>query len=217
MAHHLYTLLCLLFESLAARRDAQIRFLKEENRILRSRISSQRVILAPEERGRLLAIGRELGHHVKRLVGVVQYRTYQRWVKEQEAGRKPGRVGRPRTIGRSVRKLIIRLAKENPAWGFFRIVAELMKLRVKVGKTSVRRILREEGLYPDPSPGRPYRADEQPWDQFLKLHVNTLVACDFFCKTIWTPLGKYQAYLMVFITTAQPKLKPSAGFGRRVG
>ena len=78
MTHQFYTLLCLLMESFAIRRDAQIRFLKEENRILRSRIPSQRLILSPEERGRLLAIGRELGHHVKGLVSIVQYRTYQR-------------------------------------------------------------------------------------------------------------------------------------------
>lgn len=82
MTHQLYTLLCLLFESLAARRDAQIRFLKEENRILRSRITSQRLILSPEERGRLLRIGHELKHQVKGLFSVVQFRTYQRWVKE---------------------------------------------------------------------------------------------------------------------------------------
>ena len=78
MSHRLHTLLYLLFESFSARRDAQIRFLKEENRILRSRIKRQRLILSPEERSRLLSIGRELNHHVKDLVSVVQFRTYQR-------------------------------------------------------------------------------------------------------------------------------------------
>lgn len=40
----------------------------------------------------------------------------------------------------------------------------------------------------------------------MKLHVNTLVACDFFCKTIWTPFGKQQAYLMMFLHVAIRKV-----------
>ena len=85
------------------------------------------------------------------MVSIVQYRTYQRWVKEQESGIKPGRVGRPRKISDEVRQAIIRMAKENPAWGYLRIVGELLKLRCQVGKASVRRILREEGIYPKPT------------------------------------------------------------------
>jgi len=182
MNHCLCTLLYLLFESYTSRRDAQIRFLKEENRILRSRISSQRLILSPEERSRLLSIGRELNHHVKDLISVVQFRTYQRWVKHQLEGRKAGRVGRPRTISQDLREAIIRFAKENVGWGYLRIVGELLKLHRKVGKTSIRRILREEGIYPEL--GKPYSKEGvSPWEHFLKLHINTLVACDFFCKT----------------------------------
>ena len=150
MSQRFYTLVYLLLESFAVRRDAQIQFLKEENQILRSRISGQRLILDPEERTRLLTLGAELKHQVKGLVSIVQFRTYQRWVKEQELGIKPGRVGRPRKISDEVRKAIIRMAKENPAWGYLRIVGELLKFRCLVGKTSVRRILREEGIYPKP-------------------------------------------------------------------
>ncbi len=113
MNHRLYALLYLLIDSFSARRDAQIRFLKEENSILRSRIKKQRLILSPEERSRLLTIGRELNHHVKALISVVQFRTYQRWVKQQREGHKVGRVGRPRTIGRDIREAIVRFAKEN--------------------------------------------------------------------------------------------------------
>lgn len=52
----------------------------------------------------------------------------------------------------------IRLVKENPRWGYLRIVGELFKLRIKLGKISVRRILLEEGLYPHPTSGdRTYR------------------------------------------------------------
>ena len=159
MSQWIYTLVYLLLESFSCRRDAQVRFLKEENQILRSRIPSQRLILDPEERTRLLALGAELKHQVKGVVSIVQYHTYQRWVKEQEVGIKPGRVGRPRKISDEVRQAIIRIAKENSAWGYLRIVGELLKLRCPVGKTSVRRILREEGLYPKPRPDRTDRAD----------------------------------------------------------
>lgn len=82
MSQWIYTFVHLLLESFSSRRDAQIRFLKEENRILRSRISSQSLILDPEERTRLLTIGAELKHQVKGLVSIVQFRAYQRWVKE---------------------------------------------------------------------------------------------------------------------------------------
>ena len=98
MNHGFYTLLCLLLESFFYRRDAQIRFLREENRIFRSRISSQRLIISLEERIRLLGIGQELRHDVKHLISVVQFRTYQRWVREAREGRRVGRVGRPRKI-----------------------------------------------------------------------------------------------------------------------
>lgn len=164
------------------------------------------MILSPEERSRLLGIGHELSHHVKDLVNVVQYRTYQRWLKQQREGRKVGRVGSSRTIGREVREAIIRFAKENVGWGYLRIVGELLKLRCKVSKTTVRRILREEEIYPEP--GKPYSkmGDDRPWDRFLKLHINTLVACDFFCKTIWTPIGKRQAYLMLFLHVGTRKV-----------
>ncbi|MEM1213596.1 MAG: integrase core domain-containing protein, partial [Planctomycetota bacterium] len=76
---------------------------------------------------------------------------------------------------------------------------ELIKLRCLVGKTSVRRILKEEGLDPRPMSDRSGRADFQPWDVFVKLHLNTLVACDFFCKNMWTLRGKRQAYALIFM------------------
>ena len=96
--------------------------------------------------------------------------------------------------------------RKNAGWGYRRIVGELLKLRCKVGKTSVRRVLREEGIYPEP--GKPYSkmGDDRPWDRFLKLHINTLVACDFFCKTIWTPLGKHQAYMLLFLHVGTRKV-----------
>ncbi len=59
------------------------------------------------------------------------------------------------------------------------------------------RILKEEG--PTPSPVRRGRAEETVWRKFIRLHVNTLVACDFFSKRVITPLGVRLAYCLAFI------------------
>ena len=114
MNRGVFVLWNLLLRWVRERRDAQIRFLREENQILRALVDQQRLIFSPEERRRLLAIGARLEHQVKGLVTVVQFRTYQRWVKERCEGKKPGRVGRLRTIGKLLRGLIVRSAKENP-------------------------------------------------------------------------------------------------------
>ena len=80
MNHVVFVLMGLLLAWLQCRRDAQVRFLRQENQILRSRLDQQQLILAPEERIRLLAIGAELRHQVRDLISVVQFRTCQRWV-----------------------------------------------------------------------------------------------------------------------------------------
>ncbi len=100
--------------------------------------------------------------------------------------RSPKRVGRPK-IARNLRELVVRFAKENAGWGYRRIIGELRKLRLRIGRSSVRRILKDEGL--TPSPTRRGRAEETVGRKFIRLHVNTLVAYNFFTKTVITPLG----------------------------
>jgi putative transposase len=196
MLRWLYVAVHLLAEAGAARRDARIRFLKAQVEILRRKLGGNRVIPSPDDRARLLAIGQELDHNVADVIGIVTPRTYCRWVTELREGQRPKRVGRPK-IARNLRELVIRLAKENSGWGYRRIVGELRKLRVRLGRSSVRRILKEEGL--TPSPVRRGRADETVWQKFIRLHVNTLVACDFFTKSVITPLGVRLAYSLAFI------------------
>ncbi len=196
MLRWFYVALHLLFEAGAARRDARIRFLKAQVEILRRKLGGNRVIPSPNDRARLLAIGQELDHDVADVIGIVTPRTYCRWVTELREERQPKRVGRPK-IARNMRKVVIRLAKENAGWGYRRIVGELRKLRLKLGRSSVRRILKEEGL--TPSPTRRGRADETTWRKFIRLHLDTLVACDFFTKNVVTPFGIRVAYCLAFI------------------
>jgi putative transposase len=203
MFRWLYVLLHLLQEAASARRDARIRFLKAQVEILRRKLGGNRVIPSPDERLRLLAIGGELKHSVADLIGIVTPATYSRWVVEQREGRKPKPVGRPK-IARNLCELVKRLAKENAGWGYRRILGELRKLRLRIGRSSVRRILKEAGL--TPSPHRRGRADETVWRKFIRLHVNTLVACDFFTKSVVTPLGTRLAFCLAFIHVGTRKV-----------
>jgi transposase InsO family protein len=70
-------------------------------------------------------------------------------------------------------ELVLRLARENPRWGYLRIVGECQKLGVRVSATSVRTILRRYHLGPAPRRGGPTRT------QFLRTQATGVLACDF--------------------------------------
>ncbi len=83
-----------------------------------------------------------------------------------------GRIGRP-PVGNEVEELIVRLARENPSWGYKRIVGELLGLGVAVSPSSVRAILIRHGLPPAPE------RDRLSWRRFLRQQAASIVACDF--------------------------------------
>jgi putative transposase len=89
------------------------------------------------------------------------------------------RPGRPR-VRAEVTTLVLRLAKENPRWGYLRIQGELKKLGVLVWATAICSLLRRHGLPPAPRRGGP------SWKEFLAQQAAGIVACDFFCvETAW--------------------------------
>ena len=84
--------------------------------------------------------------------------------------RRPGRPALPK----ETMELIWRLARENPRWGYLRIVGELKKLGVTVSKTSVAMVLRRQGLPPAP------RCEGPTWSEFLSAQAQGIVPTDFF-------------------------------------
>ncbi len=179
----------------------QIEYLRVENQVLRSKLT-KRVIVSPSERRRLLRFGRVLGQDLKTCLSIVSYQTFQKWVRESRHSKSISRKrrGRPRTL-KEVEALIIRFATENPGWGYSRILAELKKLGIqRLSRNTVKNILKAHGFDPAPKRG------EDSWDAFLKRHLETLWACDFFTKTVWTLLGPKTFHALFFLHVRSRKV-----------
>jgi transposase InsO family protein len=101
-------------------------------------------------------------------------------------------------LDRRVQALVLRLARENPGWGYRRIVGELQSLGISVSATSVRTILTRHGLPPAP------QRDELSWRSFLRQHAATTLACDFFTvETAWLK----RIYVLFFISLERRRIE----------
>jgi transposase len=112
----------------------------------------------------------------RRLGLLVTPATILRWHRQLVARRwttQPVRTGRP-AIPAGLRTLIVRLATENPTWGYRRIHGELVSLGYQIGASTVWRILNAAGI--DPAPRRP----GPTWAQFLHAQAQAILACDLF-------------------------------------
>ena len=174
-------LLCLLTagDRDDAARDVEILVLRHQLRVL-SR--GRRLPLRRSDRILLAAASRLLPREMWRSFPVSP-RTVLRWHRElvrrkwtYRRGRPPGR---PR-VAPETAALIIRLARENPRWGYQRIQGELKKLGVTVSATGICSVLRRHGLPPAP------RRDGPSWKEFLSEQAAGIMACDFFCvDSVW--------------------------------
>jgi putative transposase len=112
---------------------------------------------------------------------LVKPETLLRWHRRLVAGAwtYPRGPGRP-PLDEDVQGLIVRLARENPRWGYQRIQGELLRLGVQVSATAIRTTLRRHRLDPAPRP------TATSWRAFLRQQAAGIVACDFFTvDTIW--------------------------------
>ena len=107
--------------------------------------------------------------------------------------------------GRDVAVLVVRMAVENPQWGYTRSRGALSNPGHEIARTTVKRILHDHGI--DPAPERSRR---MPWKTFLQAHWEGLTACDLFTVEVLTLAG-LQRYLVFFVIALQSRRVTIAG------
>jgi hypothetical protein len=128
-----------------------IEFLREENRVLKAQLHGRRMRLSDDERRRLAVIGQRLGRRILAHVAtVVTPDTILRWHRELIARKwtyvrsRPGRPG----VQAEIRRLAIRMATDNPSWGYTRIQGALKNVGHRVARSTIAKILKEQGIPP---------------------------------------------------------------------
>ena len=199
----LYSLATLATQWLRPRYNVRLRLLEVQIRMLRSRIDTSRIVPTPEERAELLRLGAAMDHDIDEVMHVVVPATYKKWLRQLHGTKRFRPSGRPRTP-MATRRLVLRLATENLRWGYRRIVGELKKLGIRIGATTIRGILKEEGHFPEPQ--KATKKPPIPWTTFVHAHLETIVSCDFFTKRVFTLGGIRRAYVLVFIHLGSRKV-----------
>jgi hypothetical protein len=177
----LFTILCILLRTLLPRPTAaralevEVLVLRHEHRVLRRQRKCPR--RCPVDRVLLVALSRWLPR-AEWARFPVRPETLLRWHRDL-VRRKWAVFGRRRGPGRpplapELEGLILRLARENPRWGYRRIQGELLKLGRPISATAIQRVLRRHRVPPAP------RRAALTWPAFLRAHADGLLACDFF-------------------------------------
>jgi putative transposase len=203
--HHLGVLLSLVYRLLRClldllavlarsdlSKDAELLVLRHENQVLRRQLGG-RLRWDHADRIWLAAMSRLVSRRRWAEVFPVTPATILRWHRNLAARRwdyaSRRKPGRPST-GTSVKTLIIRIARENPAWGHRRIQGELARLGHAIAASTVWEILHAAGIDPAPRRAGP------TWREFLAAQAHAIIACDFL--VVETVLLR-RLYVLVFI------------------
>jgi transposase InsO family protein len=173
-----------------------IAYLQAENKVLREQLGKKRLRFTDSQRKLLAVKAKVLGGRKKlaQWASIASPETLLKWYRQLIAqkynGSKKRGPGRP-TIDTVIEKLIITIAKDNPKWGYLRLKGELKKLGHIVGRSTIRRILKRNGL--EPAPRR-----KTTWKQFLSQQWDALFAMDFFNVEVLTLTG-FVRYSVLFV------------------
>ncbi len=170
-------------------KDLEIILLRQQIRILQRKVKTPPRISDPERMvlafvthryGQFKEVARS---HLHQVLFIFKPDTVLRWhrdlVRRRWTFKRKERPGRP-GIASELETLILRLAKENPRWGYDKIQGELLKLGYNLSASSVRNILKRHKVAPS------FERSTSSWRSFLGHYKDQILACDFFTvETIW--------------------------------
>jgi len=186
-----------------------IQYLREENHILREKLGKKRLVLNDSQRARLSTAAMKLGKDLLRQFGTLfSPDTLLRWhrqliARKYDGSDRRGKRGPVPTKANMIRKLVLEMAESNPSWGYGHIHGELKGLGYKVSWQTVRRVMLDHGLLPDPD--KPYKST---WNTFIKSHWESIAACDFFSVEAWGLKGltRYLVFFVIELATRKVEI-----------
>ena len=180
-----------------------IEFQNAEIEALLKKLGKKRVLLTDDQRRILAVKGKALGRTaLMELTTIVTPDSILRWHRELVAKKwdtsdlRKKKLGRPR-VRQVIVDLVLRLARENPTWGFDRIQGALANVGYHISDTTVGNILKAHGVEPAPE-----RQRTGSWNTFLKAHWDVLAAIDFTTIEVWTQGGLATYYLLFVMEVA---------------
>src|SRR5712691_7955752 len=187
---------------LERREREALAYLMEEIRLLRRQLGGRRLRLTDDDRRRLAVRAYRLGRHALREIAtIVTPDTLLRWHRQLIARKWTYANGRSsrRGVLAEIRRLVVRMAEENPTWGYTRIRGALKNVGHRVGRSTIARILKAHGI--PPVPERP-----TSWQTFLRAHWGAIAGADFFTTEVWTWRGLVTYYTVFVIDLASRRV-----------
>jgi putative transposase len=196
----------------AVSKDAELLVLRHENAVLRRQIG--RVRYQPSDRLWLAALSRLVSRRRWGEVFMVTPATLLAWHRRLVARKwdytRQRSPGRPPTAA-AIRKLVIRMATENPMWGHRRVQGELVRLGHPIAASTVWQILHAAGIDPVP------RRTGPTWKQFLAAQARGIIAVDFVHVDTVLLRRLYALIVVEHGTPPRPPRRRHRAPGRRLG
>jgi helix-turn-helix protein len=194
--------LLLVLTSWLERREREVvGYLVVENRLLRRQLGTRRVRLTDADRRRLAVRAIRVGRRTLReIASIATPDTLLRWHRQLVARKWTSRICRGRrVILAEIERLVVRMADENPTWGYTRIQGALQNVGHRVGRSTIARVLKAHGV--PPVPQRP-----TSWQTFLRAHWGAIAGADFFTTEVWTWRGLVTYYTVFVIDLASRRV-----------
>jgi putative transposase len=194
----LHFLILIVAGWLQRRRDEQFAYLLAENAVYKEHFVGKRLRLTDAQRRRLAVRGKAVGRVGLGNIATIGtpdtiLRWYRKLVAKKYDGSRNRGPGRPR-VRVDIAVLIVRMAHENPRWGYTRIRGALGVLGMFVGRTTIQRVLADHGIEPAPERGKHTR-----WSTFLRAHWGAIAATDFFSVEVLTLNGLVRHFVLFVI------------------